>query len=56
MIKGDEIVYDVADAKMYFLRGLGLPIMGFSGLVFMNHANNNANQNINRLGSFGACP
>ena len=34
MIKGDDIVYDVADAKMYFLRGLGLPIMGFSGLVY----------------------
>ena len=39
MIKGDDIVYDVADATNVLLRGLRLPIMGFSGLVcsvFMN--------------------
>ena len=53
MIKGDDIVYDVADAKMYFLRGLGLLIMGFRGLVFMNHTNKNASQNMGRPGSFG---
>ena len=60
VIRGDNLVCNVIDVKMHFLRGLGHSLTGFSGFVVMYHGNSNTNQNIDRLGSFevllGACP